>query len=317
MPAQAPLLFAPAASRALAEKVAAELELQLAPLEEREFEDGEHKIRPLCSVRNRDVFALHGLHGEPGASANDKLIRLLFLIGALRDAGARRVTALVPYLCYARKDRRSKARDPLSLRYVASCFEVLGTDCVVVLEAHNVAAFENAFRCRTVHLESAALLARHCAAAGDGNAIVVSPDVGGVKRARRFREELEQQLEASIPFGFVDKSRSEGVVLGGASLGDYAGRCAYIVDDLISSGTTMRLAAAACRQNGARRVVAVAAHGVFGAGADANFAGGEIDAVIVTDSVASSGLTDAGARSRLTILEASPLFAEAIRRLIA
>jgi ribose-phosphate pyrophosphokinase len=92
------------------------------------------------------------LHGGPALSANDKLCRLLFFIGALKDAGAASVTAVVPYLCYARKDRRTKPNDPVTTRYVAGLFESVGTDAIMTLEVHNPAAFENAFRCRAITL---------------------------------------------------------------------------------------------------------------------------------------------------------------------
>ena len=96
--------------------------------EERGFEDGEHKIRPLIEVRRRDVFVIHSLYGDAEQSPNDKLCRLLFFIGALKDAGAERVTAVVPYLCYARKDRRTQSRDPVTTKYVARLFEACGAN---------------------------------------------------------------------------------------------------------------------------------------------------------------------------------------------
>ena len=126
-------LFALNATAELGSALAAALKHPLAPHEEREFEDGEHKTRPLEAVRGADVFVLQSLHGGPEQSANDKLCRLLFFIGALKDAGATRVTALAPYLCYARKDRRTKPNDPVITRYVASLFEAVGTDGVVTL----------------------------------------------------------------------------------------------------------------------------------------------------------------------------------------
>ena len=154
---QSPCLFALHATAKLGAAVAAALDRPLAAHEEREFEDGEHKVRPLETVRDTDVFVLHSLHGEAEQSANDKLCRLLFFVGALKDAGAARVTALAPYLCYARKDRRTKLNDPVSSRYVASLFEAVGTDAIVTLDVHNPAAFENAFRCTTVALTAAPL----------------------------------------------------------------------------------------------------------------------------------------------------------------
>ena len=149
----APLrLFCLTASAELGDGISAALGEPLAAHEEREFEDGEHKARPLDAVNGADVYVVQSLHGGPLQSANDKLCRLLFFIGAIKDAGAARVTAVTPYLCYARKDRRTKPNDPVTTRYIAGMFESVGTDCVVTLEVHNPVAFENAFRCRTVAL---------------------------------------------------------------------------------------------------------------------------------------------------------------------
>jgi ribose-phosphate pyrophosphokinase len=149
------LLFGLHGSRELAESVAARLEVSLAPHEEREYEDGEHKTRPLLNVRGNDAFVLHSLHGDDAQSGNDKLCRLLFFCGALKDAGAAQVTAVAPYLCYARKDRRTKPNDPIITRYVAAMFEAMGVDRLITVEVHNVAAFENAFRRPTWHIECA------------------------------------------------------------------------------------------------------------------------------------------------------------------
>ena len=184
-----PLLFAPLASRSFGERMAAALGIGLAPLEEREYEGGEHKIRPLVAVRGRNVYVVQSLSGDAVASANDRLCRLLFLIAALRDAGAARVTACVPYLAYARKDRRTKERDPVNSRYVAQLFEAMGVSHVIALDVHNLAAFENAFRCSVDHLETAPLAAALVARQANGRAItVVSPDFGGAKRAQRLQD---------------------------------------------------------------------------------------------------------------------------------
>src|SRR5512146_2150030 len=110
-------VFALAASKDLGGAISTALGQPLAPHEEREFEDGEHKARPLDSVVGADVYVVQSLHSGPEESANDKFCRLLFFIGALKDAGAARVTAVTPYLCYARKDRRTKPNDPISIRY--------------------------------------------------------------------------------------------------------------------------------------------------------------------------------------------------------
>src|SRR5215510_203786 len=146
-------IFAPGPSRDFGEKVGAHLGVPLSAHEEREFEDGEHKTRPLIHIRGKDVFAIQSLYGDERRSVNDKLCRFLFFLGALRDASAERVTAVVPYLCYARKDRKSKPRDPVTTRYVASLFEAMGVDRALTMDTHNLAAFQNAFRIRTDHLE--------------------------------------------------------------------------------------------------------------------------------------------------------------------
>src|SRR3974377_1675851 len=150
-------LFALHASAALGSAIANALNQPLAAHEEREFEDGEHKTRPLETVRGADVYVLQSLHAGPEQSANDKLCQLLFFIGALKDAGAARVTAFVPYLCYARKDRRTKPNDPVTTRYIATMFEAVRTDCIVKVEVTNQAAFAKAFRGRTVALTAAPL----------------------------------------------------------------------------------------------------------------------------------------------------------------
>lgn len=308
-------LFAPGASRALGERVAAILDIPLAALEERSFEDGEHKARPLESVRGADVYVLHSLYADAEQSVNDKLVRLLFLIGTLRDAGAGRVTALVPYLCYARKERKTKSRDPVSTRYVASMFEAVGVDRVVTLDVHSVAAFQNAFRCRTEHLEATLLFVDHFAPLiGAREAAVVSPDVGGVKRAESFREALERRLGRPLAGAFMDKQRSAGVVSGERLVGEVGGQVAILLDDIIASGTTMARCAATCRAAGALEVHAAATHGVF-VGADAKLAGAALDGIVVTSSIPPFRLSEPSLRERLVALEVAGLFAEAIRRL--
>src|SRR3974390_630193 len=121
-------VFALNSTRDFGAKVCSQLGIPLSEHEEREFEDGEHMIRPLVNRRGKDVFVVQSLYGGRQQSVNDKLCRLLFFLGALRDASAGRITAVTPYLCYARKDRKSKPRDPVTTRYVAGLFEAVGTD---------------------------------------------------------------------------------------------------------------------------------------------------------------------------------------------
>ncbi len=311
-----PSVFALRSGRPFAERVAGKLGLRLTAHEERDFEWGQHKARPLESVRGRDVYVVQSLHGDFEQSANDKLCRLLFFLGALRDAAAERITAVVPFLCYSRKERKTKPRDPVTTRYLAALFEAVGVDRVVTLEVHSVAAFQNAFRCRTEHLEAHGLFADFAAERlGDRELAVVSPDVGGIKRADRFREILGRRLGREIPGAFVEKRRSADVVSGEALVGDVAGRSVLLLDDMISGGTTLARAAETCRKAGAREVVAAAAHGAFVPEASRVLAEAPIDRIAVLDHIPPTALEPALVEAKLCVLEASGLVAEAIRRL--
>jgi ribose-phosphate pyrophosphokinase len=308
-------LFTLAASAELGAAVAAALDQPLAAHEEREFEDGEHKARPLDAVNGADVYVVQSLHGGPEQSANDKLCRLLLFIGAIKDAGAARVTAVTPYLCYARKDRRTKLNDPVTTRYIAGMFESVGTDCVVTLEVHNPVAFENAFRCRTVALTGTPLFADYVKKTFSGDKLaVISPDAGGMKRAELLREVLEEALGRPIGKGLAEKHRSAGVVSGDLFVGDVAGTTALIVDDLISTGNTLLRAARSARNAGVKRVIALVTHGLFMPGAAEVIADSAIDQMVVTDTVPAFRL-DRRALSKVMTLPAAPLLAETIRRL--
>jgi ribose-phosphate pyrophosphokinase len=309
-------LFVLAADRAFGESVATAAGIVMSPHEERTFEDGEHKTRPLVSVRGADVYVLDSLYGDPERNANDKLCRILFFLGAVRDAGAASVTAVVPYLAYARKDRRTKPRDPVTLRYVAALFEAVGVDAVLTVDVHNLAAYQNAFRRRTEHLEGRPLFVRYLAThLPDSEIVIVSPDAGGVKRADALRTSLAGALRRDVGISFIEKHRSEGVVTGAAIAGEVSGRTAVIVDDLISSGTTLARTAQVCLAHGATRVWAVAAHGLFVAGAIEALSSVALERVVVLNTVRPFRLPAPIQASKLVLLDAAPLLGEAIRRL--
>ena len=308
-------IFALEATAELGQAVATVLGQPLAAHEEREFEDGEHKSRPLDDVAGADVYVVQSTHGGPQQSANDKLCRLLFFIGALKDAGAARVTAVSPYLCYLRKDRRTKPNDPVTTRYVASLFEAVGTDCMVTLEVHNPAAFENAFRCRTVALSGTPLFVDYVKAnLTNENLSVISPDAGGMKRAELLRETLEHALGRPLGKGLAEKHRSAGVVSGDLFAGDVIGSTALIVDDLISTGGTLLRTARSARTAGAKRVLAFVTHGLFMTGAAEVLVDPALDQMVISNAVPPFRLEPAQSK-KLVILPAAPLLAEAIRRL--
>jgi ribose-phosphate pyrophosphokinase len=310
-------LFALEESKELGDAIASRLGERLMAHEERSFEDGEHKIRPLENVAGADVYVIHGLYGGPVQSSNDKLCRLLFFIGTLKDAGAARVAAVTPYLCYARKDRRTKTFDPVTTRYVASLFEAVGTDTIVTLEVHNPAAYENAFRCRTINLTTTPIFVERFTAISNSAICIVSPDAGGVKRAELFREALEARLKRPIGKAFADKHRSAGVVSGDLFVGDVKGAEALIIDDLISSGTTLLRAAEAAKRAGASNVIALVTHGLFMEGSEAAVMHPAIERLIIADSVPPFRVRPGPMRQKIEVLSCAPLLAEAIGRLHA
>lgn len=310
----APLLFALTGSRELGMAIAAHLEIPLASHEERPFEDGEHKIRPLQSVRNRHAFVLSSLYGDPQLGVNDKLMRLLMFVGALRDASAREITLVLPYLAYARKDRRTKPRDPVSLRYLAAMFESVGTGRIVTVEVHNPAAYQNAFRCVAEHLDSAVIVVPELLSRlrDRENIVVVSPDTGGYKRAQDFRQRLERALDREIDTAFVEKLRSGGRLFHGRLVGEVADAIVLIVDDLIVTGRTLIHAARVCRAEGAKTVMAIAAHGVFHSTANEHLADPALDRIVICNSVAPWRIDNPVVKAKLEIIDIAPFLAQVI-----
>ena len=313
-------LFAPGASEPLGQRVATALGIALAPFELRRFEDGEQKGRPLASVRGLDCFLLATLHAQAGRSVNDALVETLFAAGALRDAGAARVALVAPYLCYARKDARTQPRDPVNSRQVAQLCEAMGIGLVLACEVHSRAAFDNAFRVTTVHLEATSLfVAALHGLLPAGPVCVVSPDAGGLKRAERLRHALEIALERPVGRALMEKRRSAGQVTGDYLAGEVAGHAVVIVDDLISGGTTLARTVEACLAHGATRILAAATHGVFSPAVAARLVGLPLEQLLLTDTagrVAVPGTVGDGA-CKLSYLDCAPLLATAIAHLHA
>ena len=310
------LLFSIDPECGFASALADALDESLSPHEDRSFEDGEHKLRPLVDPRGADVYVLASLHGSPRFSPHDRLCRLLMFIATLRDHGAARVTALVPYLAYGRKDRQTQPFDPVAPRYLAQWFEAVGVDQLVVLEAHSLAAFQNAFRCPTLHLAGHRVFDTAVSAwVGDRPLAVASPDPGGVKRAQLWRESLAQRLARPVGFAMVDKRRSAGQLSSrGLVAGEVEGMTVLLIDDLIASGQTLRQAAQALRQVGAREVIGCATHGLFTGQAAEALADPALSRVLVTDSVPGFRLApDAPVRGKLQVVPVLGLFAQAVR----
>ncbi|MEF8816174.1 MAG: ribose-phosphate pyrophosphokinase [Salinibacter sp.] len=305
-------LFALSESQAFGTAIASALDTELDAHYEQTFTDGEHEVRPEVNVRGRDAFVVQSLYADDAWSVNDKLCRLLFMLGALKDASAKRVTAVVPYLCYQRKDRKTRPRGPVTTRYVAGLFEAVGVDRVLTMDVHNLAVLQNAFRARTEHLVAHPLFVHEIAGLLDEDeVVVVSPDEGGVKRAGKFAEGLGAVLDREVPTAFVEKMRKDEGVTGGTLVGAVDGRTAIIVDDMVSTAGTMTQAIEACAGEGAAAVYAAATHGLFVGEANERMTAAPADALFVTNTV-EPRLTGAAA-DRLRICNAAPRFAAAIR----
>lgn len=309
----APLhLFALAGSAPFGQRVARHLGMPLTAHEEKDFDDGEYVVRAPAAVRGGHACVIHSLAGEPGQGSGERLCRLLFFIGTLRDAGAARITAVLPYVAFARQDTRQQAGDPLTLRYVATLLEAAGVDTVLALDIHNLSAFQNAFRCRTEHLDGSALFAAHFAGvAGTADVCVVAPDGGGIRRAEGLRKALAHELDRPVGLAFVEKHRNGNELTGDHMAGDVAGKLAIVFDDIIGTGSTMARAVKACRDRGAARVMAAATHAVFAGDAAGTLAHAGLDAGAVADTVADGSR----AGGLFTVLDSGVLFARAIRAL--
>lgn len=304
---------------ALAQAVSQTLGEPLAPMEHRPFEDGEHKWRPLVDPRGRDVFVLSSLHGDDEASPQDKLVRLLLMLATLRDHGAHRVTAVLPYLAYTRKDLRTHPFDPLATQAVARWLEASGAHQVVVLEAHQPSALQNAFRCPLLTLDAWHAFDEPAdkVAAHGGPVVVAAPDAGGVKRALRWRDHLQARWQQPVGFAMVDKRRIAGLVSGGQLVaGDVQGATVLLLDDIVASGSTLAQAAAALHHAGAAAVQAFAAHGLFVGQADQTLSTSHLSRLVVTDSVPAFRLPPSAAFApRLQVASVARLLARAMGEL--
>lgn len=309
-------LFALNSSLDFGQSVASELQLPLSKHEEVDFEDGEHACRPLESVRNEDVFVIQSLYADATLSVNDKLCRLLFFIGALKDAAARSVTAVLPYLCYARKDQKSERRGPVTTRYIATLLETVGVDHVVTIDVHDVPAYQNAFRIPTENLEAQKLFLDHLAGlALQENLVIMSPDIVGAKRAERFQKAVSKRMQQEIPIAFKEKYRTLSGVTGDTIIGDVAGKTVFIIDDMISTGTTIARAAAACKEAGATRVIAAVTHGLFSSKAGDVLSQQHLDQIFITNTIPSFRLQGHGVLKKITVLDVAPLFAATIKNM--
>jgi ribose-phosphate pyrophosphokinase len=319
--APGPLLFSLSESHALAPEIGQEAQLPLADLEERRFEGGEFKMRPMQSVRGRVAYVFQSLAGVGDTSTSERLLRLLFLLNTLRDAGASQCVALIPYFAFARQEQRTQLRDPVNTRYVAQLLETCGADRIVALDVHNPAALDNAFRIPVDHLSALPMMVDHYATRLPGvDFVVVSPDIGGIKRAQLFREMLQKRIGREVELAFIEKRRLMGVVSGGTLVGNTAGRSVILLDDLCATGGTLLRAAEVCRKSAAAAIHVAVTHVPLAKGLAAVFAAGHIAGILTTDSVGVLPPMRAAPDTvpqKLVILSIAPLIGQALRRVLA
>lgn len=310
-------LFALNGNKNFGDEIAKHLGISVSEHEEIVFEDGEHKIRPLENVRNQDVFVIHSLYSDAKQTVNDKICRLLFFTSALKDASAKKVTAVVPYLCYSRKDRKTKSRDPVTTKYLARLIESSGIDAVVTMDVHNLQAYQNAFKIPAENLEARKYFADFLTnEIREEDIVIMSPDFGGVKRAEQFLETLNIVLHKNIAFALMEKYRSAGQVWGEKISGEVSGKTVIIIDDLISTGGTIGRTAEACKKYGAQKLIAMATHGLFTGKPDETLGEPLLRQIVVTNTVPPFRLENSGIKNKLAVLDVSSLFAEAIKRMI-
>jgi ribose-phosphate pyrophosphokinase len=325
-------------SRTFAQHVARFLDVPVSRHVEHYFEDKEPYVRSDVNVRGCDVYVISSMYTDREQSVGEKFNKLLFFLGSLVDASAERITVVVPYMAFARQDRKTESRAPISIKYFAQCIEAVGANRVLTMDVHNLSAFQNAFRIPTDTLESKNLIADYVCGVDSGwttdgvplrvdhhvpdplindssDLVVLAPDSGGMGRAKRFRNALERRLQTPnrIDVVHLDKERLSGTEVAGSKIvGDVEGKRVIILDDVISSGGTIGVAAKAVEKHNGTVWAACATHGLFVGRAAENLRG--IERVIITDTIEPFRLDMDSFRDRLHVIPTSMMFAQAIRR---
>ncbi len=295
-------IFSASANRPLAQEIASYLNLNLGRVIVGEFKNGETRIKIDENVRGSDVFVV-----QPTCTpVNQHLMELLLLIDALRRSSAERVTAVIPYYGYAKQEKKTTGREPISAKLVANLIRTAGADRVLTMDLH-APAIEGFFDIPVDHLQAGPLLAEHFRMLNLPDPVVVSPDAGGVGRANAFRE----RIGAGLAIIAKQRPQPDSVEML-EMVGDVDGKTAIIVDDMISTGGTLAQAAQALKDRGARDVYACATHGIFAGNAHAVIGESVLVETIVTNTIPSS---DEARQARIRSMSVAPLFAEAIMRI--
>lgn len=308
-------LFGLGASKEYAKEVASHLDVGLSKHAEEYFADHEAYVRSDVNVRDCDVYVIQSLYHGPDESLADKLTKLLFFIGSLRDASVRRITAVIPYLAFQRQDRKTESRAPITTKYLAKQIEAAGADRLLTMDVHNLSAFQNAFRIQTDALEAKNLMADYVAETFAyepiADLVILSPDSGGMGRARRFRQSLNKRLSVDVGIAYLDKDHQGKVIKGNEIIGDVRGKRVIVIDDMISSGATLTECYKAVKKNEGILWGSCATHGLFVGRVNENLS--SLDNIIVCDTIKPAGLNEANMK-KLQVISTARMFAQAIRR---
>ena len=291
------------ANPALARKVAEYLKLPLSNVENKRFPDGEIDLKVLEDVRGSDVYLV-----QPTCPpVNDNLMERPILIDCLRRASAERITAVIPYFGYGRQDRKAEGRVPISAKLVANLITAAGATRAISVDLH-AAQIQGFFDIPVDHLYASPVLVDHFRKLGLQDLTIVTPDVGGIKMARAYAKRLAAGL------AICDKRRSgptETEVM--HVIGDVQNRNVILVDDMVSTGTSIAEAARACRKNGAKDIYICATHAVLAGRAVEKLQAAPIREIVVTDTIPLDGKEKS--LPNLRVLSIAPLLGEAIRRI--
>jgi ribose-phosphate pyrophosphokinase len=295
-------IFTGSANPGLAEEIAEHLNLPLGEMETFRFVDGEVSVRIAESVRGEDIFVIQ----PTGPPVNEHLIELLVILDALRRASAARITAVIPYFGYARQDRKSKPREPITSKLVANLLTAAGANRILTVDLH-AGQIWGFFDIPLDHLPSRLMLAGRFREMGLRNVVVVSPDIGGVTRAREFAAEL------GAPIAIIDKRRDRPNQVKDIThvIGKVYRRTAILVDDIVDTAGTLTAGAQALVTRGVVEVYACCAHALLSGPAVERLAASPIRELVVTNTVPVSA---AKRIEKVRVVSIAPLLAEAIRR---
>ena len=295
-------IFSGNANRPLAEKICKHLEIPLGDAVVGRFSDGEISVEFRENVRGKDVYVIQ----PTSIPSNENLMELLVMMDALKRASARCVTAVVTYFAYARQDRKTAPRTPISAKLIADLITTSGAQRMLTMDLHS-GQIQGFFNIPVDHLFAAPVILEYIKENFSPDAVVVSPDAGGVERARAFAKRLNTSL------AIIDKRRDATAIKAMTLIGNVWGKEAIILDDMITSGATLTMAAELLMRHGVRTVHACVTHPVMSRNAVSNIQGSLIQTVAVTDTIPLT--PDAAALEKIRVLSVAPLLGEAIKRI--